>query len=68
MTSVTEITADLRTILASSPNEYDVLRALEEKLQLLRGLYRAHRSEFTDEIIGFLKGACASRTGTPRIH
>lgn len=56
MTSVTEITAALQTILASSPNEHDVLQALEKKLQLLRGLYRAHRSEFTAEIIGFLKG------------
>lgn len=55
MTSVTQIAADLQAILASCPNEHEVLQALEEKLQNLRGLYRSHRSEFTAEIIGFLK-------------
>jgi hypothetical protein len=55
MPSASELLADLRRALETNANERQLLEFIGECLSTLRGMYREQRSEFSDEVVVFLK-------------
>lgn len=55
MSSASDLVADLHRALETNANEQQLLEYIAECLSSLRALYREHRTEFTDEVVVFLK-------------
>jgi len=55
MPSISELVADLGRALATNANECQLLGLIDDGLSSLRASYRAHRPEFTEETVAFLK-------------